>query len=44
LIVWIASASKRNEEEYGPSRNWLVAARQGLLDYFMISARNRRSP
>jgi len=26
------------------SRNWLVAARQGLLGYFVISARNRSSP
>jgi len=34
---WIARTDYRDSW----SRNWLVAARQGLLDYFVISARNR---
>ena len=34
---WIAGTDYRDSW----SRNWLVAARQGLLDYFLISARNR---
>ncbi len=37
---WIAGTDHHDSW----SRNWLVAARQGLLDYFVISARNRRSP
>ncbi len=35
---WIAGTDYRGTW----SRNWLVAARQGLLDYFVISARDRR--
>ncbi len=34
---WIAGTGYRDSW----SRNWLVAAQQGLLDYFVISARNR---
>ncbi|MGI9063373.1 MAG: class I SAM-dependent methyltransferase [Pseudonocardiaceae bacterium] len=37
LDRWISGTDYRDTW----ARNWLVAARQGLLDYFVISARNR---
>lgn len=37
---WMAGTDYRSTW----SRNGLLAAREGLLDYFVVSARNRRSP